>query len=134
MPIDDKETYGEQTVYQRNEPDDLLRRVKPSLRSFAARDRTSWESLVRSSQKSLRQFRCLHKPLSTWTGTVAGQYNKSRSSLENCRFRQQADQEIDLDEEGAVNEARLSCETESQQVEISDPAFEWARVTKVRLA
>lgn len=47
-------------------------------------------------------------------------------------LRQQADHEIDLDEQGAINDSRISWEVESQQVADSEGRSEWIEVTSVR--
>ena len=106
--------------------------VKPSLRPFAENDRASWDSFQKLSGESVLRLGRLRHPLGTWTGIVAKKPQESRFSLQSCKNRYQADHEIDLDDQGIVNDRSVRRELESQNI-IAEQRSKWAETTSVRL-
>ena len=90
--------------------------IKPSLRLLAEDDRASWNSLQGLFEESFLRLGRLRHPLGIWTEIVARKPGEDRFSLRGCRNRYQADHEIDLDDQGVVNEISVQWELESQHV------------------
>lgn len=60
-------------------------------------------------------------------------FGQAKATLRRCRRRRQADQEIDLDDEGAINQARMDWETESNHAADSRGRDEWMTLTRVHI-
>ena len=53
------------------------------------------------------------------------------SSLESCRYRLQAEHGVDLDEEGRMNESKISCELNQRRTAVSERRAEWVGMLSV---
>jgi len=110
----------------------MIDRLKPSLRGSAESDVDWWWRNRRGSDYCQRRIQCLLHPVQTWTEIAAGIPGEARLSLHSCRLRRKADHKIDLDDEGAVNQARIGWEVENKQVADSLRSDEWNKNTMVR--
>ena len=63
--------------------------------------------------QAARRARCLERPIKTWADTMGTHLGQLDPTLERCRLRRLADQKIDLDDEGRVNQKRMDSEKES---------------------
>lgn len=62
---------------------------------------------------------------------MEGEFGQAKATIRRCQLRIQADQEIDLDDEGAINKVRLDWERESFQAAASKWTAEWYPLTLV---
>lgn len=86
--------------------------ISPDLRALVQLDfQTQHRHMQISYQAALRAW-CLERPIKTWTDTMGKHLGQLNPTLERCRLRRLADQKIDLDDEGRVNQKRMDCEKE----------------------
>lgn len=109
----------------------LINRIKPSLQALAESDRDQWCHNKRQDNECQRRIQCFFNPVQTWTGIATGTPGEARLSLQSCQLRRMADLEIDIDDEGAVNQARIDWEVEGQKVAEAERTNEWNRKTMV---
>ena len=108
-----------------------ISRLKPSLRAAAQSDvemyyRHQWEL----EAQNLRLQR-LRTPIQTWSHTAGFHPRHPRMSISRCRAQHDADEEANLDDEGAINEARIYWELESNHVANTARMAEWDKRTLV---
>jgi len=111
---------------------DLIHQLKPSLQGLAESDKDRWCHNKREDNEFERRLHCLRNPLQTWIEIAAGTPGEARLSHQSCRRRRKADHEIDIDEEGAINQARIGWEIEGKQVADAERNDEWNKTTMVR--
>ncbi len=93
-----------------------IAQLKPSLQALAKSDKDRWCQFRREDNEFGQRLQELRNPVQTWTDIGAGNPRDAKLSLQSCRSRRKADQEIDIDDEGAVNQARIDWEVEGKQV------------------
>ena len=131
---------GKQAVYRDNEPntdcDDQnhldSHGLKPSLKAIAENDKDRWESFERLTHDLLRQIQLLRDPLKAWAKITAKMTKGPRSSLENCKLRQRADDEINIDEQGMMEVKKIELAFENIQIIDNDHRTHWFEETSVR--
>ena len=105
--------------------------IKPSLRAIAQSDietrcRYRWEQ-----EQERSGLRHLRNPVQTWKDIVGSRESDTRMSISRCRVRRNADEEANVEDEGAINEARIDWELESNQVADAARRAEWDKRTEV---
>lgn len=110
----------------------LINQLKPSLQALAESDRDRWCYNKREDNECHRQLQCFFNPVQTWTEIAAGTPRDARLSLQGCRLRRMADREIDIDDEGAINQARIDWEVERKEVAEAERSYEWRKIIMVR--
>ena len=53
-------------------------------------------------------MRLLLNPIEFWTNLVAEVWGENRKTVRSCRLRQQADEEIYLDDQGLILESKIA--------------------------
>lgn len=105
--------------------------VSPRLQALSAMDRVRWWRNKCAKQECIERIACLHNPVQTWTAIAAMEAGEHRLSLESCRLRRKAEHEIDIDDEGAINQMRLNWEAESERVADAERHAEWENIVLV---
>lgn len=103
----------------------LVSQLDPSLQPLA---RLDWHTHIRHmevSKEGAARIQRLKNPIQTWTDAMGEEFGQAKATLRKCRFRRQANQEIDLDDEGDINQARLEWEAESNAAADSRGRAEW---------
>ena len=85
------------------------------------------------SDQAGRRARCLEGPIKTWADTMGNQLGQLNPTLERCRLRRLADQKIDLDDEGRVNQKRMDWEWESIRAAKFKGRAEWTPLIQVSI-
>ena len=99
---------------------------------YTQHDMDMWQRDRMEVQEEQNRLRRLQNPIQTWRATAGRKIGIPRMSLDRCRLRRNADQEANLDDEGAVNEARICWELESHQAADAARQAEWAKSTGVQ--
>jgi len=89
--------------------------VRPSLQSFGRDDVETMLQAKHYAQVQSERLLRLQFPIQTWRATVEGTYEISRMSIPSCRRRREANQEINLDDEGNVDMTKIDAERTSSQ-------------------
>lgn len=111
---------------------DMLSGVRPDLGELARSDRDKWESFDKLTHGFLRQqIQPLRDPLGAWTRVLARKLGGARSSLANCRLRQRADKEVDIDEQGMIKAARIDWEFDNYYIADIQRRSAWIEMTSV---
>lgn len=93
-----------------------IAQLKPNLQAMAKSDKDTWCQFRLEDNKFEQRLQGLRNPVQTWTDVGAATPRGTKLSLQSCQSRRKADQEIDVDDEGAVNQARIDWEVEGKQV------------------
>ena len=75
----------------------------------------------------------LKNPIQAWTDVMGQEVGQPDATIRRCRLLRQADEEIYLDDEGAINKVRLSWEMESNQAVAFSARAEWSLLTLVKV-
>lgn len=84
--------------------------VRPSLQVFG---RDDIETMLQAKHYQSERLLRLQFPIQTWRATVEGTSDISRMSIPGCRRRREADQEINIDDEGNVDMTTIEAERAS---------------------
>lgn len=108
-----------------------ISQIKLSLRAAAQSDietryRYRWEQ-----EQERSRFRRLRNPVQTWKDIVGSRESDTRMSISRCRVRRNADEEANVEDEGAINEARIDWELKSTQVADAARRAEWDKRIRV---
>lgn len=107
----------------------LTNRLSPSLHALAQLDCHTNHRHMQVSHEGNARIRRLSNPIQAWTDMMEGEFGQAKATIRRCQLRIQADQEIDLDDEGAINKVRLDWERESFQAAASKWTAEWYPLT-----
>ena len=77
------------------------------------------------------RLRRLRNPVQAWKDIVGCHKSHPRMSIDRCRVQRNADEEANLEDEGAINEARIDWELESNQVANTARRIEWDKSAQV---
>ena len=88
---------------------------------------------MQTFDQAARRVRRLEIPIQTWADTMGEHLGQPNPTLERCRLRRLADQEIDLDDEGRVNQIRMDWEKESNRAAKYKGRAEWTPLTRVSI-
>jgi len=89
-----------------------IAKLRPALQALGLRDIETLQSHSTDTQARRNRIGGLSDPVHMWITTTAG-YTKGSSKvaiLNNCRLRRKADQEVYLDDDGAVDKAKIEAE------------------------
>ena len=103
--------------------------MPPTLNILAEQD---WQTYRRHIQELSECAACienLQNPIQTWTYAMGEEFGQAKVTPRRCRFRRQADQAINLDDEGAIDLSRIEVEREKE----SQIRAEWFRLTSVHI-
>ena len=109
-----------------------ISQIKPSLRALAQSDIESYYRHQWEQEEERFQLHRLRHPVQTWKAIVGSLGSDTRMSISRCRVQRNADEEANLDDEGAINDARIGWELESNQVADEARRAEWDKKTQVR--
>lgn len=73
----------------------------------------------------------LHNPVEAWKEIAGRVLDPARLLVPECRLRRRADQEIDLNDEGNINQARIGWEMESNQIAQAMREDSWSQIVLV---
>ena len=105
--------------------------VAPELRALAQKDQEAFRRDKRGMENEDRRRNLYRNPVQAWiiiTGDTSGQ---TRLTLESRRLRYQAERQLAIDEEGAIDEARIRLEEEDREVADLARRAQWDLVTEV---
>lgn len=107
--------------------------MNPSLHALAQLDSRLYFRHIQVLWEGMARVHRLKNPIQAWTDVIGEEFGQAKTTIRRCRLRRQADQEIDLDDEGAINKLRLDWETESNQAAASNGRAEWYPLTRVNI-
>jgi len=93
----------------------FLSLVRPSLQAFGRDDVETMLQAKHYAQIQSERLLRMQSPIQTWRATVEGTYDISRMSIPSCRRRREANQEINIDDEGNVDMTTTDAERASNQ-------------------
>ena len=86
---------------------------------------------MQESQERVARIQQLLAPIKTWVDTMGEQLGQAKATSKRCLRLRQADQAIDLDDDGAINPARLDWERKRNRAAESEGVAEWFLLTLV---
>lgn len=86
---------------------------------------------MRVSHEGKTRILRLKNPIQTWIDALGEEFGQAKPTPQRCRLRRQADQEIDLDDEGDISQTRMEWETESNNAADFRGRTEWYPLTRV---
>ncbi len=107
--------------------------IKLSLKAIAQSDietrcRYRWE------QKQERfRLRNLQNPVQTWKNIVSSCKSDTRMFISRCQVQRNANEEVNVEDEEAINKARIEWEKKSNQVTYAVRSAEWDKRTWVHI-
>ena len=101
--------------------------VRPSLQALGRDDIKTINQAKLCAQVQSERLLRLQLPVRTWRARVEGTYDVPRMSVPGCRRRREADQEINIDDEGNVDMTTIDAEKAS----IATASYHQARKARV---
>ena len=109
----------------------LISQLNPSLRALAHLDWHTHLRHMRMSHEGKTRILRLKNPIQTWIDALGEEFGQTKPTLRRCWLRRQADEEIDLDDEGGISQTRINWEMESNHAADSRGRTEWYSLTRV---
>lgn len=110
-----------------------ISQLDPSLQALAELDRQTYLQHMQRSQDGATRIKRLQNPIQTWTREMGEELGQAKATVNRLRLRRQADHEIDLDNEGGINWARIDCEIVNNDAANARGKAEWFHLTRVHL-
>ena len=110
-----------------------ISQLDPSLQELAKLDRQTHLRHMQVSQEGITRIKRLQNPIRTWTRAMGEEIGQAKATFNRLRLRRQADHEIDLDNEGDINWARIDCERENNDAADARGKAEWFQLTRVHI-
>ena len=107
--------------------------VDPGLERLAQNDYEEWLRHRRESEEADHRIYRLLDPIRTWSDIVGAALGNAKSSMPAYQLRQIADVEVNLDDEGMTNMARIQSEIESNERAESERRAAQDEKSRVRL-
>ena len=104
-------------------------RMAPNLHILAEQDWQTYRRHIRELSECATSIENLQNPIQTWTYTMGKEFWQAEVTLRRCQLRRQADQALNLDDEGAIDLSRMDVEEEKE----SQISAEWFRLTSVQI-
>ena len=101
--------------------------MAPTLHILAGQDWQTYRQHIHELSECATRIQNLQNPIQTWTSAMGKQFGQAKMTLRRCRLRRQADQAINLDDEGAIDLSRIDVERQKE----SQIRAEWFRLTSV---
>ena len=99
--------------------------AEPELRALGQRDcKTWWQISCEQEEKSCSLFR-LRNPIHSWVDTVGETFGQERLSFSDFRARQNADEQVNLNDQGEINEDRIAVMSKIDQVANAELQAAW---------
>lgn len=113
--------------------DVLTNPLNPHLQALARLDFQTYIHHIQVSNEGTTRIERLKNPIQTWTETLGEEFGQVKATLRRCRLRRQAEQEIDLDDEGNIDQVRLAWEREGNEAANDKGRSEWYALTQVHI-
>ena len=110
-----------------------ISQLSPSLQALAQLDLHTHLRHMRVSQEGIARIKRLQTPIQTWTSAMGEELGQANATLSRRRHRRHADMEIDLDNDGDINRARIDWEVEKDDAADTSGRAEWFPLTRVHI-
>lgn len=110
-----------------------ISQLDPSIQALAQLDQQTHLRHMRVSQEGITRIERLRNPIQTWTGVMGTELGEAKPTTSRRRLRRQADQEIDLDDDGNINRARIKWERRNNDAADANGRAEWLPLTRVHM-
>ena len=107
----------------------IIDRMAPTLHILAEKDWQTYRRYTQELSECAARIENLQNPIQTWTSAMGKEFGQAKVTLRRCQLRRQADQAINLDDEGDIDLSRIDVEKEKE----SQIRAEWYRLTWVQV-
>ena len=107
----------------------IIDRMAPTLQMLAEQDWRTYRRHIQELSECAARIQNLQNPVQTWTNAMGKEFGQTKMTLRRCRLRRQADQAVNLDDEGAIDLSRIDMEREKE----SQVRAEWFRLSSVQV-